>query len=182
MANIIVVFSKIEEAKGIRNLLVKNGFSVPNVCITGAHALEAADDLGHGVVVCGYRLADMLYDELRENLPDSFDMLLLASQSALQQCDLRSVVSLASPLKIPDLLGTVEMMVAQSDRSHKRRRQQPMERRKEEIEMIDRAKRLLMERNGMTEDEAHKYIQKCSMDSGTNMVETAQMVLTMYLE
>ena len=30
-----------------------------------------------------------------------------------------------------------------------------------------------MERNQMTEEEAHHYIQKISMDSGTNMVETA---------
>ena len=35
-----------------------------------------------------------------------------------------------------------------------------------------------MARNNMTEEEAHRYIQKCSMDSGTNMVETAQMVLS----
>ena len=31
-----------------------------------------------------------------------------------------------------------------------------------------------MERNQMTEDEAHHYIQKLSMDSATNMVETAR--------
>ena len=29
---------------------------------------------------------------------------------------------------------------------------------------------------------AHKYLQKCSMDSGTNLVETAQMVLTLLTE
>ena len=29
----------------------------------------------------------------------------------------------------------------------------------------------------MTEEEAHRYLQKTSMDSGTNMVETAQMIL-----
>ena len=29
----------------------------------------------------------------------------------------------------------------------------------------------------MTEEEAYRHIQKCSMDSGTNMVETAQMLL-----
>ena len=34
-----------------------------------------------------------------------------------------------------------------------------------------------MEKNQMTEDEAYRHIQKCSMDSGTNMVETAQMLL-----
>ena len=31
----------------------------------------------------------------------------------------------------------------------------------------------------MTEEEAHRYIQKCSMDSGTNMLETAQMVISL---
>ena len=31
----------------------------------------------------------------------------------------------------------------------------------------------------MTENEAHKYLQKCSMDSGTGIVDTAQMVLMM---
>ena len=44
--------------------------------------------------------------------------------------------------------------------------------------LLREAKVLLMNRNNMTEDEAHHYLQKCSMDSGTNMVETAQMVLS----
>ena len=29
----------------------------------------------------------------------------------------------------------------------------------------------------MTEEEAHRYIQKISMDSATNLVETAEMIL-----
>lgn len=36
-----------------------------------------------------------------------------------------------------------------------------------------------MDRNGMSEEEAHRYIQKTSMDSGTNMVETAEMIIRM---
>ena len=32
------------------------------------------------------------------------------------------------------------------------------------------------------EEEAHRYIQKSSMDNGTNMVETAQMILTLLFE
>ena len=34
-----------------------------------------------------------------------------------------------------------------------------------------------MDRNHLTEEAAYRYIQKCSMDNGTNMVETAQMIL-----
>ena len=52
----------------------------------------------------------------------------------------------------------------------------------EEAATIAKAKALLMERNSMTEEEAHRYLQKHSMDNSTNMVETAQMVLTMMQE
>ena len=32
--------------------------------------------------------------------------------------------------------------------------------------------------DGMTEEEAHRYLQKSSMANGVNMIETAQMVLS----
>ena len=48
--------------------------------------------------------------------------------------------------------------------------------------MIRQAKELLMARNNLSEEEAHRYLQKSSMDSGTNMVETAQMVLSIMAE
>ena len=49
----------------------------------------------------------------------------------------------------------------------------------ENPELIKQAKALLMDRNHMTEADAHRYLQKCSMDSGTNMVETAQMIMSL---
>lgn len=49
-------------------------------------------------------------------------------------------------------------------------------------EVIAKAKRLLMDRNHMSEEEAHRYLQKCSMESGTNMAETAEMVLSVMSE
>ena len=57
----------------------------------------------------------------------------------------------------------------------------PAARNTQERRLIDEAKAVLMERNHMTEDEAHKYIQKCAMDSGTKLVESAQMVLSLYV-
>ena len=49
-------------------------------------------------------------------------------------------------------------------------------------EEIRKAKELLMTRNNMSEEEAHRYLQKSSMDSGTNIVETAEMVLSIMAE
>ena len=42
------------------------------------------------------------------------------------------------------------------------------------------AKRILMDRNRMTEPQAHRYLQKCSMDSGTSLPESAAMVIRLY--
>ena len=43
--------------------------------------------------------------------------------------------------------------------------------------MITQAKYLLMERNGLTEEQAHRFLQKKSMDSGVGLVQTAKLVL-----
>ena len=86
---------------------------------------------------------------------------------------------LSMPLKLHDLINTVDMMIQGIERRRRKRREKPRERNEEQARLIKDAKEVLMSRNHMSEEEAHRYIQKCSMDSGTNMVETEQMVLTM---
>lgn len=86
---------------------------------------------------------------------------------------------LSMPLKVHELIGTVSLMLENIQRRRRKRREKPRERSERETKLIKQAKELLMARNHMTEEEAHRYLQKCSMDSGTNMVEAAQMVLMM---
>lgn len=179
MTNILIVFPKIEDAKSIKNLLVRNGYHVAGICCTGAQAISQADGLSGGIVICSYKLADMLYYQLHECLPFGFEMLLMASGHLLTECLDNDIVCIAMPIKVHDLLNTVGMMVENIERQRRRKRMIPKERSEEEATLIREAKELLMSRNNMTEDEAYRYIQKCSMDSGTNMVETAQMVLMM---
>lgn len=79
MSSIIVVFPKKEIATNIRNILVRNGFDVIGVGVTGAQAVQLADNLDDGIVVCGYKMTDMLYNELRDYLSSTIEMLLIAS-------------------------------------------------------------------------------------------------------
>jgi hypothetical protein len=178
LSSIIVVFPKIEDAKSIKNLLVRHGFTVAGVCSTGAQALTYVDALSSGIIVCGYRFADMLYSDLKECLPKGFEMMLLASQRVQMECRGSDVMYVTMPLKVHDLIDTMNMMEQTLTRRRKKSRLKPKERPPEEQAIIDKAKQVLMERNNMTEDEAHRYIQKTSMDSGNSMVETAEMVLS----
>lgn len=179
MTSIVVVFPKAEEAKGIKNLLVRNGFPVTAVCTTGAQVLGQLDGLNDGIVISGYKLTDMMYTELHECIPEGFELLLMASAHAIGEGVEKDIVALTMPLKVYDLINTVDMMVHTLERRRKKRRLKPKVRNEEEASLIMGAKELLMNRNHMSEEEAHRYIQKCSMDSGTNMVETAQMILSM---
>lgn len=180
MTSVIVALPKADDARSIRNLLVRSGIPVAGVCTTGAQALALADGLNYGIIVCGYKLADMMYAQLHEDLPFGFEMLLLASQRILGDGAVEEgIVCVTMPLKVNDLLNTVDMMIQATERRKRRQRLKPKERNPEEVALIRRAKELLMDRNHLSEEEAHRYIQKCSMDSGTNMVETAQMVLSM---
>ena len=178
MTNIIVVFPKIEDARSIKNVRVRGGFSVMAACTTGAQAIGLAEDYASGIVICGYRLIDMLYSELYDCLPEGTQMLLMASNTYLNEVNVKGIMCLSMPLKVHELVSTVEMMCQSVERRRRRQRLVPKERKPEEEALIREAKALLMERNHMSEEEAHRYIQKCSMDSGTGMVETAKMVLT----
>ncbi|MDD6615958.1 MAG: ANTAR domain-containing protein [Lachnospiraceae bacterium] len=179
MANIVIVFPKPEDARSIRNLLVRNGYSVSAVCTSGLQALGAVDRLNSGVIVCGYRYPDMMYDELYENLPPSFEMLLIASQRVIGEGICEGVVSVSMPLRVSDLVNSLEMIIDRQERRRLRKRTLPPKRSDEEKRLIADAKALLMTRNNMTEEEAHRYLQKTSMDSGTNLVETAQMLFAL---
>lgn len=177
MTGIIVAFPKAEDAKNIKNLLVRNGFSVAAVCTAGSQAVSQADHFDSGIVICGYKFPDMIYSELRSCLPPGFQMLLMASRHVLAECLEQDVVSLAMPIKVLDLVNTVDMMMQSAQTRRRRGREVPKKRSGEETRLIQEAKCLLMERNHMTEEEAHRYIQKSSMDSGSRMAETAQMIL-----
>ncbi len=180
MTGIIVAFYKQEDAISIKNILVRNGYKVSSVCTTGANVLAAADDYNDGIVVCGYKITDMLYYQLRESLPGEFEMLVVASPARLDGEQYDGVVNVAMPLKVYDLVNTVEMLNNTIMRRRKKRKEKPRTRSSEDMRKLKDAKDILMSRNNMSEEEAHRYMQKISMDSGVNMVETAEMILNLY--
>lgn len=181
MTGIIVAFPNRDNAVGIRNLLVRKGLTVTGVCTTGAQAVNFADALDEGIVVCGYKLKDMIYTELREYLPDNFELLLVASREKWDAGLPEGTVGLPMPIKAYDLMETLQMILENMQRRRRRKHKEKKTRTSAQQESVRQAKALLMERNHMTEEEAHRYLQKSSMDSGTNMAETAEMILTMIL-
>lgn len=178
MGSIIIALPKVEDARHISDILRRRGIETAVICTTASTVLSQVHQLDCGIVICGSRFTDMHYSQLYEYLPEHFEMLLLASKATLETCP-PGIMTLSFPIKANDLIGTVDMMLTQQRRKMKKMKSAPKKRTEQEQNYIKNAKWVLMERNNMTEQEAFRYIQKCSMDSGTNMVETAQMILLM---
>lgn len=181
MVNVIVAFPKLEDAKSIRNLLLRNGFHVPNVTNSAAGLLQMANELESGIIVCGYKFKDMVYHDIKEYLPEEFQILLVSSRAAFDQYQEEDIRCLSMPVKVYELLQTLGRMVEESERTSRRRRYIPVKRSVQEKKLIDEAKEVLMVRKHLTEEEAHRFIQKNSMDNARSMVETAQMLLSLML-
>lgn len=179
MTGIIIVFPNRDNAVSIRNLLVRGGMTVTGVCTSGAQAMNYADALDEGIIVCGYKLKDMMYTELREYLPDCFEMLLVASQIKWENNLMEGVTGVPMPVKAHELVDTLLKLLNGMEYKRKKRREEKRIRNPKQQAVVKAAKELLMERSHMSEEEAHRYLQKNSMDSGTNMTETAEMVLSM---
>lgn len=140
MSTLIVAFPKLEEAKAVRNLLIHRGFDVAVPCTSGAQAINQADTLSDGIIICGYKLSDnMVYTELYEYKPKSFEMLLVASQNRWEDCQDNGIVCAAMPIKVNDLVSTIEMMLQAQIRRRKKLRSQPRKRSPKEQKIIDDA-------------------------------------------
>jgi response regulator NasT len=78
---------------------------------------------------------------------------------------------LTKPLRGEDLAPTLDLAVARFQETRKLRQ------RLEERKVIERAKGRLMDRHGLTEDEAFRRMRRAAMDSRRPMVEIARAVL-----
>ena len=178
VVGIIVAFPKPEDSRAIRSLLSRNGFNVVANCTTGASAINRADDIGEGIIITGYKLPDMLYSDIVDNVGDNFEVILLASKSRLME-DNTGVATLEMPLKVRDLINSVEMIENQILAKRHKKKGKPGARSPKDQAIINQAKEALMTVQNLTEEQAHRYLQKNAMDSGCTMVEVAKMVSVM---
>lgn len=160
-------------------MLLKNDYTVDAVCTTVAQALQAASQFDSGIIICNYKLIDGMAIDIYEETATRFQFLMIGPKHYVEAREIPDIFSLTTPLHIGDLLDTMEIMSYAYAKWRKKMRAKPRQRSREEQQTIDQAKALLMERNGLSEEEAHRYIQKSSMDNGTGMVETAEMILSL---
>ena len=176
MIRTVVAFEKDESRDKIAEMLEKAGIQVPYRCRSGAEVLRAVKTMGSGVVICGHKLTDMPAEHLAHELHGQAKFLVLAKQNQLELMDNPDVFKLQIPISAGELRGSVNILIQLDEISS---RDQIPQRSEEERHVIAKAKELLMESRGFTEAQAHKYLQKRSMETGVKLAETARQILEM---
>lgn len=174
MDKVIVAFESPKSCDRVRDIIESSGTATCIVCRSAAEVKRLVIEQHITTVVCGFKLSDESAQTLFEDLPASCAMLMVAVQSMLDFCQNEDIFCLPSPVSRSDLIASVRMLVQIGHRLEKIVRPQRSE---AEVAIIKEAKDLLMERYTMTEEQAHRFLQKKSMDSGAKLIQTAKMVL-----
>lgn len=146
------------------------------ICKSGSEirALESSfDDV---VLVCG-PLKDMPAIYVSKILPVSWDMLLLVSSSQPFPYYVSNVTAVNMPINKRKFLQMIQDISNVKTQSFGNKTTAKSTRTQEDKSVIDLAKKKIMSQRGMSEGDAHKYLQRYSMNIGVSLSEIANRIL-----
>lgn len=172
MKGIIIAYPNKNVAMQIRSMLECEGFYVSHICATGASVLSIAQNLCDGVVVCPSILSDMSAGSLAENLPVGFDVIALSKNG--REEFMGNLISIPLPMQRDEFLQTVSVLVSTRSSFTKRNNN--------ESEIISKAKLILVNNMQISELQAHKHLQRESMNKGKKIVDIAKEIVNDFTE
>lgn len=158
----------------ICDALEKNGISVRFRCRTGAESIRAVKKMGGGVIICDYKLPDMTADQLAGDVQETATLLVVAKPNLLAMCECEDAFKIPVPVRLGELIGAVNMLLQMDSM---RAAKSVPKRSTEDQALVSQAKALLMDKSGMSEDAAYRYLQRKSMETCAKLAETAKLVL-----
>lgn len=179
MDRIIVAFGTEEARARMVKSLEASGIGVRCCCSSGAEVKRAMGKMDGGIVVCGQRLPDTQAEALLRDMEAPVLMLVVAKPGTGDLGEHPNLFHLALPASGQELAATLRVLLQLQERY---RRIGIPQRTLEDQAVIAQAKELLMTRKGLTEEDAHRYIQRRSMDTGTKMAEMSRKILRWFTQ
>lgn len=168
----------------LREMLTNLGYLVIGEVADGRSAVNQARELRPDVVIMDIKMADMDGIEAAKILTEErvAPVVLLSAYSQRELVERARgagvVAYLVKPYREEDLTPAIEVALARFREFQELEKQvadlqQALETRK----LVDRAKGILMDKQGLTEAEAFRKIQKMSMDNRKAMKEVAEAII-----
>lgn len=184
MRSVVVAFPNPVMASLVSSVLVKGGYVVEDTCKTAAELIRVSNFCNSPVAVCSASFQDMSTLALSEAVGGRMALVAVALSHQCQFVGSDRIPFVRYPFsakELVDLVAKTEMNAAcravfagEGPLFDPHRR----ERSAEEKLCILKAKELLMAQSGMTEAQAHRFLQKTSMDRKMKLIDFAREVLS----
>ena len=168
--DVFIAFSSKKTVEMLVKIVHSGGFNIAGATLSAAELKQKISYYGSGIIICGCRFGDEDINSLLEDIPESFNIMLIGKAEQLAYCYSKNAVKLAVPINSGDLLTYLDML--RPEIPARRSKRSPAEQ-----TIIDKAKRRLIEHYNMTEPQAHRYIEKAAMDTGKSIVEIAKKII-----
>jgi len=173
VARILIAGSSEQSRAQISRLLASSGYPVFRICASAGELRRTLNETEDGLLILAGRLPDYSPDEIAWDYGDRVQMLLIAKAPVLEECESPEIFHLALPVSGQAVIGSVEMLT----QLHQMR----MPRRSgTDRQLVEKAKRLMMRREGLSEAEAHRMLQRYAMNHGMKMTDYAAKILEMH--
>jgi len=183
-SDIIIAVGNEEAGNKIKQVLTGSGFAVTGICISGSEAIRKVRTLKPALLLANYELPDTTGFEVAKIIAGNnlCSVVLLTDDNQKGYVESRArdldIVCLVRPVGRALLLNTVELMLKSRIRIQKLEAElNEMKINLDTRKLIDKAKGLLMEKLGLSEQEAYRKIQKQSMDTGVPMKEVSKIII-----
>lgn len=160
------------------------GYARPLILPSGAEARRRMAETEFELILVNAPLPDEFGHELCVDAAAGTDagVILLMKAAAAEQMEAalteQGVMVLAKPFSNALFIQTVRIAAAGNRRMQRLRADyRRLQDKLSQLRLVSRAKVCLITQRGMTEDEAHRYIEKLAMDSRRSRGEVAQEVL-----
>ncbi len=172
--NVLIAFANEKISDTVIKMLGYGNIKASFVCASGSDLKKQFPYFNGGIIICGYNLKDGSVIQLIDDIPDKFSIVLIGSRTQMELCTSGRVFKLAVPLHKEDLICSVSMLM---NMEADERTVGVRLRSDEEKKVIQLAKECLIDKYGMSEEQAHRYMQKKSMDTGSKLADIAGIIL-----
>lgn len=166
MARIVIVGTSEVSRTQLARLLASSGHSVFRLCASEGELRRTLNECEDGIVL----ISGLQPDDIAADFEGRFQFLLIGRPETLNACESPQVFKLAYPCPGSAVVGAVEML----SQLHSMRLPRRQGRDKA---LVEDAKRLLMQKYGIDEPEAHRRMQRYAMGRGIRMTDYAAQLL-----
>ena len=179
----ILIVSSSEHFQGLVKRSLKDFITIDSAG-SGSAARRYILEKYYNLVVINIPLPDEIGEELALDIAEKSDSSVLlvtpreVSGFVMEHVADLGILVVEKPVPAGQLDQAVRFLTAVQNRICRlKRKTRKVEEKMEELRIVSRAKLLLVEKKGMTENDAHRFIGKQSMDRGVSRKRIAQRIL-----